>query len=63
MDIYSTLFDSMIVDCLERMGIRQGLIYTAAMMALSLGFCLNLLSVMDLLWKSRNLIITPAWAT
>ena len=50
MEIYSTLFDSMVVDCLERMGVRWGLIYTAAMMALGLGICLNLLSVMDLLW-------------
>jgi hypothetical protein len=50
MQIYSALFDSMIVDCLERMGIRHGLIYTTAMMALGLGLCLNLLSVIDLLW-------------
>jgi hypothetical protein len=50
MQIYSALFDSMIVDCLERMGIRHGLIYTTAMLALGLGLCLNLLSVIDLLW-------------
>jgi hypothetical protein len=50
MKIYSALFDSMIVDCLEPIGIRHGLVYTAAMLALGLGFCLNLLSVISLLW-------------
>jgi hypothetical protein len=50
MQIYSALFDSLIVDCLERMGIRHGIIYTTAMLALGLGFCLNLLSIIDLLW-------------
>jgi hypothetical protein len=50
MQIYIALFDSIIVDCLERMGIRHGLIYTTAMMALGLALCLNLLSVIDLLW-------------
>ena len=47
--LYSTLFDSMIVDCLERIGVGRELFYTAAMLALSLGFCLNGLSVVDLL--------------
>ena len=49
MDIYSILFES-VIDCFDRVGFRHGLAYTAAMMALGLAFCLNLLSIVDLLW-------------
>jgi hypothetical protein len=49
MEIYSDLFESMI-DCCNRIGFLNGVLYTAAMMALGLGLCLNLLSVIDLLW-------------
>jgi hypothetical protein len=49
MEIYTDLFESM-MDCWDRIGFRHGLVYTAAMMALGLGFCLNLLSIVDLLW-------------
>jgi hypothetical protein len=49
MQIYTDLFESM-MDWWDRIGFPHGLIYTAAMMALGLGFCLNLLSIVDLLW-------------
>src|SRR5580658_10282916 len=49
MQLYSDLFDSM-MDCWDRIGFQHGLVYTAAMTALGLGFCLNLLGIVDLLW-------------
>ena len=49
MGIYAVLFDSLI-GCWYRMGFRHGLVYTAAMMTLGVTFCLNLLSLIDLLW-------------
>jgi hypothetical protein len=49
MQFYSDLFDSM-MDCWDRIGFQHGLVYTAAMTALGLGFCLNLLGIVDLLW-------------
>jgi hypothetical protein len=50
MDVYTHLFDSMI-DCCDRIGFRPGLVYTVAMSALGVTLCLNLLSVLDLLWS------------
>jgi hypothetical protein len=49
MDIYAGLFDSMLA-CCGRIGLRQGPVYTVAMMALGLGVSFNILSVIDLLW-------------
>jgi hypothetical protein len=49
MNIYADLFESMI-DCCGRIGLRHGPVYTVAMMALGLAVCLNLLSVIDVLW-------------
>jgi hypothetical protein len=49
MDIYAGLFESMLA-CCGRIGLRHGPVYTVAMMALGLGACLNVLSVIDLLW-------------
>jgi uncharacterized YccA/Bax inhibitor family protein len=49
MDIYADLFESMLACCI-RLGIRRGPLYTAAMMLVSLGLSLNILSVIDLLW-------------
>jgi hypothetical protein len=49
MIIYTNLFDS-IIDCCDRSGFRPRLVYTAAMLVLGLLFCLNLLSIIDLLW-------------
>jgi hypothetical protein len=48
--IYTDLFESM-MDCYARIGFRNGFVYTAAMLALGLGICLNLLSVIDLFWS------------
>jgi hypothetical protein len=50
MEIYTDLFESM-MDYYYLIGLRHGLVYTAAMMALGLGICLNLLTVVDLLWS------------
>ena len=49
MDIYADLFESMLACCV-RLGIRRGPLYTVAMLLLSLGLSLNILSVIDLLW-------------
>jgi hypothetical protein len=49
MDIYANLFES-IIDCCDRIGIRHGLVYTIAMLLMGLALCLNLLSLIDLLW-------------
>jgi hypothetical protein len=49
MDIYADLFESMLA-CCDRLGIRRGPLYTVAMLLLSLGLSLNILSVVDLLW-------------
>src|ERR1700722_16207234 len=50
MQIYTDLFESM-MDWYYLIGFRHGLVYTAAMMALGLGICLNLLTFIDLLWS------------
>jgi hypothetical protein len=50
MEIYTDLFESM-MDCYYLIGFRHGLVYTAAMLALGLGICLNLLTIIDLLWS------------
>jgi hypothetical protein len=57
MDVYTHLFDSMIDWC-DRLGFRPGLLYTAAMSVLGVGLCLNLLSIIDLLW-SFGLVVDP----
>jgi hypothetical protein len=49
MDIYTGLFESMLT-CCGRIGFRHGPVYTISMMALGLGVCLNILTVIDLLW-------------
>ena len=49
MDIYAGLFESMLA-CCGRIGFRHGPVYTIAMMALGLAVCLNVLSIIDLLW-------------
>ena len=49
MDIYTGLFESMLT-CCGRIGFRHGPVYTISMMALGLGVCLNILTVVDLLW-------------
>ena len=54
MHVYSLLYESMLDYC-DRIGFRHGLVYTVAMLALGLGLCLNLLSVIDLLWTARVL--------
>jgi hypothetical protein len=54
MHIYTLLYESMLDYC-ERAGFRLGLVYTVAMLALGLGLCLNVLSVIDLLWTARVL--------
>jgi hypothetical protein len=54
MHVYTLLYESMLDYC-DRAGFRLGLVYTVAMLALGLGLCLNLLSVIDLLWTARVL--------
>ena len=54
MHVYTLLYESMLDYC-DRVGFRLGLVYTAAMLALGLGLCLNVLSVIDLLWTARVL--------
>jgi hypothetical protein len=49
MNLYNELFESMI-GCFDRVGFRPGLEHTIAMIVLGLGLCLNLLSVVNLLW-------------
>ena len=48
MYIYTGLFESML-NCCGRIGFRHGPVYTISMMALGLGVCLNILTVVDLL--------------
>jgi hypothetical protein len=54
MHVYTLLYESMLDYC-DRAGFRLGLVYTVAMLALGLGLCLNLLSIVDLLWTARVL--------
>lgn len=54
MSLYSRLYESLL-DCCERSGFSRGFVYTAAMLALGVGLCLNLLSVVNLLWALRVL--------
>jgi hypothetical protein len=49
MYLYTGLFESMLA-CCGRIGFRHGPVYTISMMALGLGVCLNILTVVDLLW-------------
>jgi hypothetical protein len=49
MGFYTDLFESMIY-CCDRIGLRHGLAYTVTMITLGLGFCLNLLILINLLW-------------
>jgi hypothetical protein len=48
MNIYAGLFESML-ECCGRSWLRNGPVYTVSMVALGLGVCLNILSVIDLL--------------
>ncbi|HTV80966.1 MAG TPA: hypothetical protein VMF03_22140 [Steroidobacteraceae bacterium] len=52
MNVYVALFNSML-ECCDRMGARLGILYTTTMAALGLCLCLNVLSVIDLLWSAR----------
>jgi hypothetical protein len=54
MRIYVLLYESMMDYC-DDLGCRFGLTYTIAMVALGLGLCFNLLSIVDLLWTVRVL--------
>jgi hypothetical protein len=49
MGFYTDFFESMIY-CCDRIGLRHRLAYTVTMIALALGFCLNLLILINLLW-------------
>jgi hypothetical protein len=49
MGFYTVLFESMI-NCCDRIGLRHELAYTVTMIALGLGFRLNLLIFINLLW-------------
>jgi hypothetical protein len=50
MDLYANLLESMMA-CCGHTGLRRGPVYTLAMLALGLGVCLNVLSIVDLLWN------------
>jgi hypothetical protein len=54
MNIYAFLYESLMA-CCDRGEFRLGIPYTVAMVALGLGLCFNLLSVIDLLWTIRVL--------
>jgi len=49
MDLYGNLFESMLTWC-GHTWLRRGPVYTVSMLALGLAVCLNVLSVVDLLW-------------
>lgn len=49
MSLYIRLYESLL-DCCERSGFSRGFAYTVAMLVLGVGLCLNLLSIMNLLW-------------
>jgi hypothetical protein len=49
MDIYGSLLESMMAWCTHTW-LRRGPVFTLSMLALGLGVCLNVLSVIDLLW-------------
>ncbi len=48
MNLYAGLFDSML-ECCGRTWLRNGPVYTVSMLALGLGVCLNILTLIDLL--------------
>ncbi|HEV2703808.1 MAG TPA: hypothetical protein VGV09_19440 [Steroidobacteraceae bacterium] len=50
MELYGNLFESMLAWCAHSW-LRRGPVYTLSMLALGLGVCLNVLSVIDLLWS------------
>jgi hypothetical protein len=49
MNLYGNLFESMLAWC-GHSWLRRGPVYTLSMLALGLAVCLNLLSIVDLLW-------------
>jgi hypothetical protein len=51
MRVYSCLFESL-MDCIDSIGLRHLPVYTAAMLALAICLCLDLLSGLNLLWAS-----------
>ena len=54
MNLYARLYESTLDYC-ERSWFRPGLVYTVAMLALGLGFALNLLTAINALWTLRLL--------
>jgi hypothetical protein len=50
MDLYASLLESMMV-CCGHTRLRRGPVYTVSMLALGLAVCLNVLSIIDLLWS------------
>jgi hypothetical protein len=57
MNLYGSLLDSMLAWC-EYSGLRRGPVLTLSMLALGLGGCLNVLSVIDVLW-SLGILANP----
>jgi hypothetical protein len=57
MDIYGTLLESMMA-CCGHTWLRRGPVYTLSMLALGLAVCLNVLSIIDLLW-TLGLLANP----
>jgi hypothetical protein len=57
MDLYGSLLESMMA-CCGHSGLRRGPVYTLSMLALGLAACLNVLSIIDLLW-SLGLLTNP----
>jgi hypothetical protein len=57
MDLYGNLLESMMAWC-GHTWLRRGPVLTVSMLALGLGVCLNVLSVVDLLW-SLGLLANP----
>lgn len=50
MDIYGNLLESMMA-CCRHSWLRKGPVYTLSMLALGMAVCLNVLSIIDLLWS------------
>jgi hypothetical protein len=57
MDLYGNLLDSMVAYC-GHTGLRRGPLYTLSMLALGLVVCLNVLSLIDLLW-TFGILVNP----
>ena len=49
MNLYGSLLDSML-RCCDHTPLRRGPVYTLSMLALGIAVCLNVLSIIDLLW-------------